>query len=385
MKKFILLATAILCFTALSFAAPAKQPFVGVSMPTREFERWNFDGKYLQDDLKKKGYKVSLQYAQNEVQNQIAHIEDFITQGADVLIIAAIDDESLTAVLKQAKEKNIKIIAYDRLILNTPNVDYYVTFDNYKVGVMQGEIIVKALGLDKGAKGPFNIEVFAGASDDNNAKYFYDGAWSVIKPYFDKKIITVPSNEFGWPRYATEAWDAQSPKERMLLIYAKQAERDAWSVRNAEERMTHLIARYYNKGQKLDAVLSPNDTVAYGIITALKKAGYKAGDAQKPFPIITGQDCDEVNVKAIFDGEQTASIFKNTKTLADRAVMITQDLIDGKTPEVNDTKTYNNGVKIVPAFLCEPVVVYKADIKKLLIDSGYYKVSDIGLKESDLK
>jgi putative multiple sugar transport system substrate-binding protein len=363
MKRLIVLAAVVLCFATLSFAATGKQAFVGVSMPTQDLERWNFDGKNLADALKKKGYKVSLQYAQNEVQNQIAQLENLITLGADVLIIAAIDGDSLTTVLKQAKEKNIKVIAYDRLIMKTPNVDYYVTFDNFKVGVLEGQIIVKALGLDKGAKGPFNIEVFAGAPDDNNAKYFYDGAWSVIKPYVDKKIVVIPSNQYGWPRYGTEAWSTQK----------------------AQERMTNLISTYYSTGKKLDAVLSPNDSVAYGIISALKGAGYKVGDAQKPFPAISGQDCDRVNVKAIFEGEQTASVFKNTKTLADRAVTITEALINGTTPEVNDTKTYNNGVKVVPSYLCEPVTVYKSDIKKELIDSGYYKVSDIGLKASDLR
>jgi putative multiple sugar transport system substrate-binding protein len=350
----------VLCFMVVIAvsAFAAKGDRVGISMPTQDLERWNFDGKNLQDSLKAKGYATDLQYAQNEVPNQIAQIENMITRGAKVIIVSAIDGEALSQVLKQAKEKNIIVIAYDRLIMKTPNVDYYVAFDNYTVGVLEGKIIEKGLGLDKGAKGPFNIEVFAGAPDDNNAKYFYDGAWSVIKPYIDKGIIKVPSGQYGWPKYGTEAWSTQK----------------------AMERMTNLISAYYSKGNKLDAVLSPNDSVAYGIISALKGAGYAPNDAKKPMPIIDGQDCDRVNVKAIWDGEQTASVFKNTKTLADKAVTMVDDILNGKKPEVNDTKTYNNGVKVVPSYLCTPVVVYKADIKKELIDTKYYKWTDVNIK-----
>jgi len=358
MKKLL---SAVVAFSFVVLVAAsafaAKGDFVGLSMPTQDLERWNFDGKNLKSSLEKLGYKVDLAYAQNEVPTQISQIENLITKGVKVLVISAIDGESLTPVLAQAKAKGIKVVAYDRLILKTPNVDYYVTFDNFQVGVLEGKIIEKALGLDKGAKGPFNIEVFAGAPDDNNAKYFFDGAWSVLKPYIDKKILVIPSNQYGWPKYGTEAWSTQK----------------------AQERMTNLISRFYAKNQKLDAVLSPNDSVAYGIISALKGAGYKVGDKTKPMPVITGQDCDRVNVKAIWDGEQTASVFKNTKTLAARAISIVEALLNGKTPTVNDTKTYNNGVKVVPSYLETPVTVYKQDIKKELIDSGYYKWSDVAI------
>ncbi|MCL2888502.1 MAG: sugar-binding protein [Elusimicrobia bacterium] len=356
MKKLygVLFLAAILFISACGGGNGGKRHFVGVSMPTKDLERWSVDGDNLERQLEKLGYKVSVQYAQNDVSAQISQIENLITLGADILIIAPIDGEALTPVLKEAAEKNIKVIAYDRLIKNTPDVDYYVTFDNYQVGVLQGRIIEKALGLDKGAKGPFNVEIFSGAPDDNNAYYFFSGAMSVLQPYIDKGIILTPSRQVGWPKYGIEQWSNQK----------------------AQERMTDILSAFYTS-KKVDAVLSPNDAVAYGVISALKGAGYAPGDAKKPFPVITGQDADKVNVQAILHDEQTATIFKDTRVLAQRAVNITKAIFDGGTPEVNDTKTYNNNVKIVPSYLCAPVTVYKETVKPALIDSGYYKESDI--------
>jgi len=325
--------------------------FVGVSMPTKDLERWSVDGDNLELQLKKLGYKVSVQYAQNEVSAQISQIENLITLGAEILIIAPIDGEALTPVLQRAAENNIKVIAYDRLIKNSPNVDYYTTFDNFKVGELQGQIIVKGLGLDRGAKGPFNVEIFSGAPDDNNAYYFFSGAMSVLQPYIDQKIIVTPSGQVGWPKYGIEQWSNQK----------------------AQERMTNILSAFYTS-RKVNAVLAPNDAVAYGIISALKGAGYTPGDS---FPVISGQDCDKVNVKSILNGEQTASVFKDTRILAERAVAIAKAIFDGSEPEVNDTETYANGVKTVPSYLCEPVTVYKDMVQHVLIDSGYYKESDL--------
>jgi putative multiple sugar transport system substrate-binding protein len=360
MKKIISVAVAV-CLSAFLLMSCSKKTSdtIGVSMPTQSLERWNFDGNNLKSELEKKGYNVSLQFANNDVPTQVNQIQNLITAKVKVLIIAAIDGAALIPVLQQAKDQGIKVIAYDRLIMGSPNVDYYVTFDNFQVGVLEGKILEKGLGLDGGAKGPFYIEVFAGAPDDNNARYFYDGAWSVIKPYVDKGIVKIPSNQYGWPKYGTESWSTQK----------------------AMERMTNLLSKYYSAANsKLDAVLSPNDSVAYGIIQALKGAGYAVGDEKKSFPIISGQDCDRVNVKAIWDGEQTASVFKNTRTLALRAVAMTEAILEGKEPAVNDSETYNNGSRVVPSYLETPVTVYKDDIKKELIDSGYYKWDDVQIK-----
>jgi putative multiple sugar transport system substrate-binding protein len=349
----ILLLAAVLSISACGDGGADKR-FVGVSMPTKDLERWSVDGENLERQLKNLGYKVSVQYAQNEVSTQVSQIENLITLGAELLIIAPIDGEALTPVLQNAADKGIKAIAYDRLIKNTPNVDYYVTFDNFKVGELEGMIIVRGLGLDAREKGPFNVEIFSGAPDDNNAYYFFNGAMNVLKPYIDEKIILTPSGQIGWPKYGIEQWSNQK----------------------AQERMTNILSAFYTS-KKVDAVLSPNDAVAYGIISALKGAGYAPGDAQKPFPVISGQDCDKVNVKAILNGEQTASVFKDTRILAERAVAIAKAILEGAQPQVNDTKTYNNGVKIIPSYLCEPVTVYKDNVKTALVDSGYYKESDL--------
>lgn len=352
--KSVVLLLAVAFAAACGGAGGEGKYFVGVSMPTKDLERWSRDGENLGEQLKKLGYRVSVQYAQNEVSTQVAQIENLITLGAQLLIVAPIDGEALTPVLQSAADRNIKTIAYDRLIKNTPNVDYYVTFDNFKVGEMEGEIIVKGLGLDAGAKGPFNVEIFSGAPDDNNAYFFFNGALKTLQPYIDAKIIATPSGQVGWPRYGIEQWSNQK----------------------AQERMTNILSAFYTS-KRVDAVLSPNDAVAYGIISALKGAGYAPGDAQKPFPVISGQDCDKVNVKAIMNGEQTASIFKDTRILADRAVAIAQAVLEGGEPEVNDTQTYDNGAKIVPSYLCEPVTVYKDNVQSALIDSGYYTQDDI--------
>jgi len=275
-----------------------------------------------------------------------------ITQGAKVLVIASIDGSVLSDVLKEAKNQKISVIAYDRLIMNTPNVDYYATFDNFKVGELQGKYIESALGLKDG-KGPYNIELFAGSPDDNNALFFFNGAMSVLQPYIDKGKLVVPSGQKNFTTIAIQSWDSGK----------------------AQARMDNLITANYAGGKKLDAILSPNDSVAIGIIASLKANGY--GSAGKPYPILTGQDCDKANVKAIIAGQQSMSVFKDTRDLAAQVVEMVDAVMSNKPVPVNDTKTYNNGVKIVPSYLCTPVFADKNNYKALLIDSGYYQASDI--------
>lgn len=275
-----------------------------------------------------------------------------ITKGCKVLVISAIDGSALTDVLKKAADAKVKVIAYDRLIMQTPNVDYYATFDNFKVGVLQGTYIEEALGLKEG-KGPYNIELFAGSPDDNNAYFFNDGAMSILQPYIDKGQLKVLSGQTEFTKIAIQAWTSAT----------------------AQARMDNLITANYAGGEKLDAVLSPNDSLAIGIIASLQNNGW--GSADRPFPIITGQDCDKPNVKAIIEGKQSMSVFKDTRTLAAKAVEMVDALLQGKEAPVNDTKTYDNGVKIVPSFLCDPVFADKNNYKELLIDSGYYTEADI--------
>jgi putative multiple sugar transport system substrate-binding protein len=306
----------------------------------------------MKDKLEAKGYKVDLQYANNDINTQIQQLENMVTKGCKVLVIASIDGSVLSDVLKKAQQSGVKVIAYDRLIMNTPNVDYYATFDNFKVGVIQGKYIESALGLDKG-KGPFNIELFAGSPDDNNATFFFNGAMSVLKPYLDKGKLVVPTKQTAFTTIAIQSWESAK----------------------AQARMDNLISAKYAGKTKLDVVLSPNDSLAIGIVASLKNAGY--GTAKKPYPVLTGQDCDKANVKAMIAGQQSMSIFKDTRTLAAKVVEMVDAIMQGKEAPVNDTKTYNNGVKIVPSFLCDPVYADKNNYKSLLVDSGYYTAEDL--------
>ncbi|AEV19507.1 ABC-type xylose transport system periplasmic component-like protein [Geobacillus thermoleovorans CCB_US3_UF5] len=325
--------------------------FVGISMPTKSSERWIRDGENMVKEFKKLGYKTDLQYAEDVVENQVSQIENMITKGVNVLVIAPIDAEALTDVLEKAHKQGIKIISYDRLIKNSKYVDYYATFDNFKVGVLQGQYIEQKLGLKEG-KGPFNIELFAGSPDDNNAYFFFDGAMSVLKPYIDSGKLVVRSGQTKFDQVATLRWDGAT----------------------AQARMDNLLSAHYTNA-RVDAVLSPYDGISIGIISSLKGVGY--GTPSKPMPVITGQDAELASVKSIIAGEQTQTVFKDTRELAKKAVEMVDAVLKGKKPEVNDTKTYNNGVKVVPAYLLEPVSVDKSNYEKVLIDSGYYKKEDL--------
>lgn len=323
-----------------------QKKLIGIAMPTKSSERWVNDGENMVKEFQKLGYDTDLQYAEDIVENQISQIENMITKGADLLIIASIDGESLTDVLNKAHDAGIPVIAYDRLIKKSPYVDYYATFDNFKVGVLQGSYIEEKLGLKEG-KGPFNIELFGGSPDDNNAYFFYDGAMSVLKKYIDSGKLVVRSGQMGMDKVATLRWDGAT----------------------AQARMDNLLSAFYSN-EKIDAVLSPYDGISRGIISSLKGVGY--GTPNQPMPIVTGQDAELASVKSIIAGEQTQTVFKDTRELAKRAVAMADAILNGRTPEVNDTKTYDNGVKIVPAYLCEPVSVDASNWEQVLVGSGYY-------------
>ncbi|MBN2735502.1 MAG: sugar-binding protein [Spirochaetales bacterium] len=345
----------VLCLSVSVFAGGTPDQggsnMIGVAMPTKSLQRWNQDGAYLKEKLEANGFTVDLQYANNDVSTQVNQLENMITKGCKVLVIASIDSTALKGVLQQAADNGVKVVAYDRLIMETPNCDYYATFDNYKVGQIQGEFIVDKMGLASG-KGPFNMEVFGGSPDDNNAYLFNQGAMDALKPYIAKGQLVINSGQTD-----------------MSVIAIK-----AWKPEGSQARMDNLLTAYY-ADKKLDVVLSPNDSLAQGIVASLKAAGY--GSADKPFPVLTGQDCDKINVKMMINGEQSMSVFKDTRTLAERVVIMVSDIMNGKTPEVNDTTNYDNGVKVVPSYLCVPVFADKNNYKQILIDSGYYKESDL--------
>lgn len=334
-------------------AGSAKGGTIGISMPTKSSERWIADGNNVVKDLQSKGYKTKLVYGEDDPDQQVSQIENMITQGVKALIVAAIDNKSMNNVLQQAADAKIPVISYDRLILGTKNVDYYASFDNEKVGELQGSYIVDKLGLKDGSKkGPFNIELFAGSNDDNNTRYFFQGAMNVLQPYIDKKQLVVKSGQTKLTQVTTLRWDGAT----------------------AQRRMDDILTKSYTSG-KVDAVLSPYDGISIGIISALKSDGY--GTKAKPLPVVTGQDAEVASVKSIIADQQAMTVYKDTRELAKVASTMVDDALNGKKPEVNDTKTYDNGAKVVPAYLLTPVAVDKTNYQKTVVDSGYIKESDL--------
>jgi putative multiple sugar transport system substrate-binding protein len=352
LKKTILFALALAGSVAVASGGALAQskPTIGIAMPTKSSARWIDDGNNIVKVLKERGYGADLQYAEDDIPNQLSQVENMVTKGAKVLVIAAIDGTTLSDVLKQAKAKGITVIAYDRLIRDTPNVDYYATFDNFQVGVLQAQSIEKGLGLREG-KGPFNIELFGGSPDDNNAYFFYNGSMSVLQPYIDSGKLVVGSKQMGMDKVSTLRWDGAT----------------------AQARMDNLLSAFYGK-KRVDAVLSPYDGLSIGIISSLKGVGY--GSPDQPMPVISGQDAEVPSIKATLRGEQYSTIFKDTRDLAKVTVDMVDAVLSGKEVPVNDTKTYNNGVKVVPSYLLKPVVVDKSNWEKALVDSGYYKRSE---------
>lgn len=325
-----------------------KGGLVGVAMPTKDLQRWNQDGSNMEKQLKEAGYEVDLQYASNDTATQLSQVQNMIANGCELLVIASIDGDSLGTALEEAKNKGIPVIAYDRLLMNSDAVSYYATFDNYMVGTKQGQYIEEALDL-KNAAGPFNMEVFTGDPGDNNAKFFYGGAMDVLKPYIDAGKLVIKSGQQDFATVATANWATDA----------------------AQSRMENIISSYYADGTKLDVVLCSNDSTALGVENALI-ANYK-GD----WPVITGQDCDIANVKNMIAGKQSMSIFKDTRTLASQVVKMVDAVMKDEEAPVNDTKSYDNGKKVVPSYLCEPVFADKDNYKELLIDSGYYSEDDL--------
>lgn len=349
--KHLMAALALATVALAQPAAAQSNALIAISMPTKSSARWIADGNNMVKVFKEKGYRTDLQYAEDDIPNQLAQIENMITKGPKVLVIAAIDGTTLSDALQKAADKGIKVIAYDRLIRNSKNVDYYATFDNFQVGVLQAGYIEKALNL-KAGKGPYNIELFGGSPDDNNAFFFYNGAMSVLKPYLDSGKLVVRSKQLGMDKVSTLRWDGAV----------------------AQARMDNLLSAYYSQA-RVDAVLSPYDGLSIGIISSLKGVGY--GTPKQPMPVVTGQDAEIPSVKSILNKEQTATVFKDTRELAKVTANMVDALLAGKQVPVNDTQTYNNGVKVVPSYLLKPVSVDASNWKEVLVTSGYYAENQI--------
>jgi putative multiple sugar transport system substrate-binding protein len=348
--------------TGCASSETSEGGLIGVSMPTQSSTRWISDGNSIKDKLVADGFEVDLQYAEDDIPTQVTQLEGMLTKGAKALIIAAIDGTQLTDVLQSAADAGVPVISYDRLIRDSANVDYYATFDNFKVGVLQATSLLVGMGVyateastsadGPNAAGPWNIELFAGSADDNNATFFFDGAMSVLQPLIDSGVLVVKSGQTDFTQVATLRWDGAV----------------------AQKRMDDILVGSYKGGDKVNGVLSPYDGLSRGIIASLTAAGYTADD----LPTVTGQDAEVDSVQSMLAGEQYSTIFKDTRELAAVAVAMAVAILNGETPETNDTTTYDNGVKTVPSYLLTPYIVTTDNYKELLVDSGYIDEADLG-------
>ncbi len=332
--------------TGASSGAAAAKGTIGVAMPTKTSERWIKDGDNIKKQLEAAGYTVNLQYANDDIPTQVTQVNDMVTKKNQLLVVAAIDGVALKGALKEAKDAGIPVIAYDRLLRETDAVSYYTTFDNFKVGVQQGTSLLAGLAAS-GKPKPWNVELFAGSPDDNNATFFFNGAMSVLKPKIDDGTIKIQSGETDFKVVATLRWDAAV----------------------AKKRMENILTKSYASSD-VNGVLAPYDGISRGIIAALKGSGYGTGG--KALPVVTGQDAELDSVKSILAGEQYSTIFKDTSELAKATVKMIQEITTGATVTVNDTKTYDNGIKVVPTELLQPVPCDKSNCKQILLDAKYY-------------
>ncbi len=316
--------------SAKGFAADAV---IGVALPQKTSENWVLAEKLFNDGLTAAGFKGDVQFANGGVSEQQNQIQAMVTKGAKVIVVGAIDGSQLGTQLKAAEASGAKVIAYDRLVKNTDAVDYYVAYDNFKVGQLQGQALLDGMAKKK-PKGPYNIELFAGSPDDANAQVFFDGAMDILKPKIDDGTLKVTSGQKDFQQVVTQGWKAE----------------------NAQKRMDTLLTGNYTS-TTLDGVLSPNDTLGRAIITSVKAAG-------KPIPVVTGQDSEVESVKSIMAGEQYSTINKDTRNLVKDTIDMVIALQKGEKPEINDEKSYNNGVKVVPAHLLDPVIVTKENAKE---------------------
>ena len=347
------LAVGAMALTASTAAYAQDKGAIGIAMPTQSSLRWISDGNELKSALEGMGYSVDLQFAEDDIPNQLAQIENMVTKGVKALVIGSIDGTTLSAVLQQAADAGIKVVAYDRLIRETANVDLYTTFDNFQVGVLQANSLVKGLKERFPDTKPWNVELFGGSPDDNNAFFFYDGAISVIQPLIDSGDVVIKSGQMGMDRVGTLRWDGAV----------------------AQARMDNILSANYSDGSRVDGVLAPYDGLSRGIISSLRGVGYGAAD--QAWPIVTGQDAEAPSVKAIVAGEQYSTVYKDTRELAKTTAGLVDTLVSGGTPEGLDTPTYDNGVKVVPSILLTPYEVDATNYQALVIDSGYLTAADI--------
>jgi putative multiple sugar transport system substrate-binding protein len=345
----------------------AKDIKIGICMPTKSLERWNRDGAYLKEQFEALGYKAELTYSDNKSDQQVNDIQNLIADKVNLLVIVAVDGESLSTVLQDAKEQNIPVIAYDRLIMNTDATSYYVSFDNYTVGKLQGQYIIDTLDLANAGDKTYNLEATAGDPADNNAGFFYNGAMDLLKPYIEKGTLKVPSGQTEFEKVATPAWDTAT----------------------ALDRMQNILASYYAAGTQLDVCLCSNDSTALGVTQAVD-----SDYAGSNWPLITGQDGDVANLKNLLDGKQSMTVYKAVANEAVVTVALAKEILAGKKPDASltsqfncectfDTSSYDNGTGIIPSYLLVPDVVTKDNYKAKLVDTKYYTIGSDGYLTTD--
>ena len=328
---------------------------IGVAMPTQSAERWINDGANMKEQLEALGYKVDLQYADDDIQAQISQIEHMISKGVSCLVISSVDSFALVDVLEQAKAAGIPVIAYDRLLMDTDAVSYHATFDNKAIGTLMARYVEEKMALATAQEEgrTYNVELFMGSPDDNNAYFVYNGIMEVITPYLESGVLVCQSGQVDFASINTLRWSEET----------------------ARERCEDILSAYYSD-KKLDIVITAFDGLAYGVRTALESAGYTAGDG---WPMITAQDADTMACRNILSGHQTMTIYKDAKALSEKCVTMVQAVLEDSKPEINDTEQYNNNVLTVPTYLCVPIVVDKDNIEEVIVKGGYYSAEEIGL------
>ena len=318
-----------------------KGATIGISMPTKSEERWNKDGNNLKNKLEDAGYNVVLNYADDKPAQQNADIENMVNQGAKILVVASKDGSAVGPAVEKARDAGATVIAYDRLIMNTDAVDYYATFQLEQVGKLEAEYLVDQLGLNDGEKGPFNMELFTGSPDDNNAKYFFKGAWDILQPYFEKGVLVCPSNHGGGGTkdFTVDDWQKISVQ--------------SWKTEQAQKDMESILDSTYASGRKLDAVLTPYDGIAQGVINAIEAKRPDMKPGTESWPPITGQDAMEIAVSNIAAGKQGETVFKNVDELADAVYDMIIEIAEGKKVTGINGEFNNNNVD-VPSKLLDP-------------------------------
>jgi len=359
-KIFLFIMTLIVASSMLIITGCQKEDgkgLIGVVMPTRSEERWNKDGMAVKEGLEKLGYTVDLQFSDDDIPTQIRQIDAMITKGVKVLVIASIDGSALSVQLQNANDAGIPVISYDRLLMQSPNVDYYVSFDNYKVGGQMGDILITGLDLANAvAANPVIIELFAGSPDDNNSVGFYQGAVDKLQQYIDSGVLRVPSGQIERTVIGTLRWDAAE----------------------AQKRMENLLSAYYSGNVVLNGILSPYDPISLACLEACKAVGYGTTPG-KPLPVVGGQDCIVASCKSILAGEQYATILKDTRSLGAATVELVDTIMQGNAVEGLDYESYDNGAKVVPSLLLDSVIVTKDNLIEAVVDTGYHTAAELGL------